>query len=205
MRGFRRLDIAVDRRVLVPRPETELLVEVGLTAPPGATVVDVGTGSGAIALALADERPDLVLHGVDRSADALEVAAANARRLDLPAVAWRHGDLLAGLTAAATDGPLWVLSNPPYIPDGDRDDLPPEVREHDPPLALFGGSDGLDVVRRLVPAARDAGADLLAIEVGAGQAPEVEDVARDAGFATAETLDDLAGIGRVVVARRHPR
>lgn len=216
VRGFRYLDLQVDRRVLVPRPETELLVEVGLALPAGATVVDVGTGSGAIALALADERPDLRIHASDRSAEALAVAAANAARLGLT-IELHHGDLLAGAptggedaAGAAAGSPatdadgerlLAVLSNPPYIPDGDRARLPPEVRDHDPAGALFAGEDGLDVIRRLLPAAVAAGAALTAIEVGAGQAPAVAALARDAGFAETEIRDDLAGIGRVVVAR----
>lgn len=206
VRGFRYLDLQVDGRVLIPRPETELLVEVGLELPEGATVIDVGTGSGAIALALAHERPDLVVHATDVSADALEVARANAERLGLR-VRFHEGDLLAGLGETlgrgGPDGPafLAVLSNPPYIPEADRATLPPEVVRHDPGLALFGGEDGLDVVRRLLPAAHEAAADLIAIEVGQGQPPATVALAHEHGFARTEVRDDLAGIGRVVVAR----
>lgn len=198
VRGFRMLDLRVDGRVLIPRPETELLVELGLELPRGSTVVDVGTGSGAIALALADERPDLVVHATDVSADALEVARENARLLGA-AVTFHEADLLHGLPPLP--GPLAVLSNPPYVPDGDLGSLPPEVRDHDPHLALFGGPDGLDVVRRLLPAARAFGAELVGLEIGAGQAEATAALARAAGFATTEIRDDLAGIGRVVVAR----
>ncbi|MEV4423338.1 peptide chain release factor N(5)-glutamine methyltransferase [Patulibacter sp. NPDC049589] len=198
VRGFRMLDLRVDGRVLIPRPETELLVELGLELPHGSTVVDVGTGSGAIALALADERPDLVVHATDVSADALDVARANAAALG-SRVVFHHLDLVDGLPALP--GPIAVLSNPPYIPDGDLEGLPPEVRDHDPHLALFGGPDGLDVVRRLLPAARALGAELVGVEIGAGQAEATAVLARDAGFAYTEIRDDLAGIGRVVVGR----
>lgn len=198
-RGFRRLDLVVDRRVLVPRPETELLVEVGLELPPGARVVDVGTGSGAIALALADERPDLDVTATDIDEDALAVARENARRLGLE-VAFAVGDLLGGV-----DGPFdAVLANPPYIPDGDRPTLPPDVREHEPPRALFAGPDGLDVHRRLIPEAA-AAAPLVAVEVGAGQAEAVRALMREAGLAETEVRSDLAGIDRVVIGRRTRR
>jgi release factor glutamine methyltransferase len=204
-RGFRMLDLAVDERVLIPRPETELLVELGLELPRGATVVDVGTGSGAIALALADERPDLAVHATDVSAAALEVARENADRLG-SAVTFHEGDLLEAVPAsvgrpATGTGTIAVLSNPPYVPDGDLERLPPEVADHDPHLALFGGPDGLDVVRRLLPAARAFGATLVGVEIGLGQAEATAALARAAGFAHTEIRDDLAGIGRVVVGR----
>jgi release factor glutamine methyltransferase len=199
-RGFRYLELAVDARVLVPRPETELLVEVGLELlPQGARVVDVGTGSGAIALALASERPDLSVVATDFSADALAVARANAARLGLEGVAFLEGDLLAGAESAPLDA---VLSNPPYVADGERATLAPEITRHEPPGALFAGADGLDVIRRLVPAAAAAGVRLLAIELGEGQAPVVLGLMREAGFARLEARRDLAGIERVVVGRR---
>jgi release factor glutamine methyltransferase len=192
---FRHLELAVDRRVLIPRPETELLVEVGLELPPGARVADVGTGSGAVALALADERPDLAITGMDASADALVLARDNARRLHLD-VAFVMGDLLVG-------GPYdAVLANLPYV--GDGEELPPEIAGYEPPAALYGGgADGLDVIRRLVE--RAAGAvplPVLALEVGAEQAEAVEALMRGAGFGAVERRRDLAGHERVVVARR---
>lgn len=195
-RGFRHLDLVVDPRVLVPRPETELLVEVGLELPHGARVLDVGTGSGAIALALADERPDLDITATDIDEDALAVARENARRLGLE-VTFAAGDLLAAV-GGTFDA---VLSNPPYIADGDRATLPPDVRAHEPSRALFAGPDGLDVYRRLIPQAA-AAAPLVAVEVGAGQAQAVIGFMRDAGLTHAEVRPDLAGIDRVVAGRR---
>ena len=195
-RGFRHLELAVDPRVLVPRPESELLVEVGLELPAGARVVDVGTGSGAGALALKLERPHLDVDGADVRADALAVARANAARLGLD-VELVEGDLLAGVGEVDA-----VLSNPPYVAERERATLAPEIVRHEPPGALFAGADGLDVIRRLVPAAARSAARLLAVEVGAGQAPAVGELMRDAGFAQVEARRDLAGIERIVVGRR---
>jgi release factor glutamine methyltransferase len=185
-KGFRHIDVHVDRRVLVPRPETELLVEVGLTLPRGASVHDACTGSGAVALALKHERPDLDVSGSDASADAIDVARTNAARLGLD-VAFTRADLLD----AAGDADA-VLANPPYVEA--RAELPPELA-HEPPAALYAGPDGLDVIRRL---AAECEASLLAIEVGAGQASEVASLMRG----DIEILRDLAGIERVVVSRR---
>ncbi|MGH2840287.1 MAG: peptide chain release factor N(5)-glutamine methyltransferase [Solirubrobacteraceae bacterium] len=193
-RGFRHIELHVDERVLVPRPETELLVDVGLELPVGARVADVGTGSGAVALALKHERPDLDVVATDISAGALAVARANARRLALD-VMFVEGDLLAGMGKVDA-----VLSNPPYVAEGARATLAPEITRHEPPGALFAGEDGLDVIRRLVPAA--AGARLLAIEVGEGQAGEVARLMREAGFGGVDARPDLAGIERVVVGVR---
>jgi release factor glutamine methyltransferase len=194
-RAFRHIELEVDARVLVPRPETELLVDVGLALREGARVLDVGTGSGAVALALKDERPDLSVVGTDVSAAALAVARANAARLGLD-VEFLHGDLLAGIGACEA-----VLSNPPYVRDGERAALAPEIVRHEPPGALFAGADGLDVIRRLIAAAAGV-APLLAIEVGAGQAPAVAQLMSDAGFAAVSVRRDLAGIARVVVGSR---
>jgi release factor glutamine methyltransferase len=194
-RAFRYIELTIDDRVLVPRPESEGLVETGLTLPSGARVVDVGTGSGAIALALKHERPDLEVLGTDVSADALAVARANARTLGLD-VAFVQGDLLD-----AVEGPLdAILSNPPYVAKRDLEELQPEVTA-EPDVAVFGGHDGFEVVRRLVPAAVER-APLVALEVGFGMADLVGDMLREAGAAAIEVQRDLAGIERVVVGRR---
>ncbi len=188
---FRRITLSVDSRVLIPRPETELLVEVALSLPQGSRVVDVGTGSGAVALALKDERPDLSVVGSDVSAEALEVARANALRLGLD-VELVQADLLEGL-----DGPFdAVLANLPYVPEASG--LAPEIERYEPALALYGGPDGLDVTRRLLTMV--PGVSLLALEVTLAAA--VEELLREAGFQSVETLRDLAGHERVVVGRR---
>ena len=194
VKGFRHIDLHVDGRVLIPRPDTETLVEAALDLPRGARVIDVGTGSGAVALALKDERPDLDVTGTDASPGALAVARANAARLGLD-VRFREADLLDG--AGEVDA---VLSNPPYVEDGAP--LQPEIERHEPPAALYAGADGLAVIRRLAAQAGASAARLLALEVGMGQADEVAAVLRDAGFATTETRRDLAGIERVVIGRR---
>ncbi len=191
-KGFRHLELRVDPRVLIPRPDTEALVEWAVQAlPRAARVVDVGTGSGAIALALKDERPDLEVLATDVSPDALAVARANAERLGLD-VAFAEGDLLAGLAADA------VLANPPYVETGAA--LEPELTEHEPALALFAGPDGLDVLRRLVPAILASGARVAGLEVGATQAAAVRAL-WSAGWET-DVGRDLAGRDRVVSAWR---
>jgi release factor glutamine methyltransferase len=196
-KGFRTIELEVDGRVLIPRPETEHLVEAALDLPRGARVADVGTGSGAVALALKAERPDLDVVATDTSAAALDVARANARRLGLD-VELVQGDLLAPVS-----GPLdAVLSNPPYVADADRGSLAPDIAHHEPAEALFAGADGLDLIRRLAPQAAATGAALLALEVGFGQAGAVAELLRAAGFSRTEAVRDLAGIHRVVVGRR---
>jgi release factor glutamine methyltransferase len=197
-RGFRRLELTTDRRALVPRPETELLVEVGLTLSRGARVLDLGTGGGAVALALKDERADLHVTGSDLSEDALTLARANGKHLGLE-VEWLRSDLLADVP----DGLEAILSNPPYVAEEQRTELAPEILRHEPHEALFAGEDGLAVIRELLSqlAGRSRVA-FVALEIGAEQARPVAGLTRAAGFQAVRTERDLAGIDRVVVGER---
>jgi release factor glutamine methyltransferase len=208
---FRHLTLDVDERVLIPRPETELLVELVLErARSGADlVVDVGTGSGAIALALASEGSFTEVLGTDVSLDALTVAAANANLLRARGalrarVSFAHGSLLAPLRAGGRRANI-VVSNPPYIAYDEAQDLPRDVRDWEPPLALFSGGQGLDVSARLVRQAADVLVEggLLALEVDARRASlVVEYVAGDARFQDIGVHLDLTGRERFVLAVR---
>jgi release factor glutamine methyltransferase len=202
-RGFRNLELAVDRRVLIPRPETELLVELAVELNP-ARVLDVGTGSGAIALAVADELPGCAVTATDASPGALEVARANAERLGLSArVRFVEGTL-------PEDGAAFdlVLANLPYVAERDWPTLQPEVTQWEPGEALFAGPDGLDAYRAFIPECGRAfqpqgckSSTAVAVEVGEGQAEAVCALMRGAGFGAVEVRRDLAGIERVVVGR----
>src|SRR5580765_1516481 len=173
---FYGIPLRVTPAVLIPRPETELLVEAVLDHvrrefPPfhPSHILDVGTGSGAIAIALAANLPHALLTAVDVSEDALEVARENAREHGVEGrVRFLNSDLLAGLAGESFD---IVVSNPPYVAESDRETLHPQVREYEPPAALFAGEDGLEIYRQLVPAARAAlkPGGLLALELGHGQ------------------------------------
>ncbi len=208
-KGFRRLDLAVDRRVLIPRPETELLVEVALERRP-ASLLDVGTGSGAIALAVADELPGCEVTATDTSSAALEVARANAERLGL-------ADRVRFLAGTVPEGGAFdlVLANLPYVAEVDWSSLQPEVTEWEPREALLAGADGLDAicsllagrVRPLFDIAQQTATSAavltpaVALEVGEGRAGAVTELLREAGFQETETRCDFAGIERVVVGR----
>jgi release factor glutamine methyltransferase len=197
-RAFRRLELASDPRALIPRPETELLVEVALALPAGARVADVGTGSGAVALALSSERPDLRVTGTDISAEALALARANASALGLE-VQWLSANLLDGI-AERFDA---VLANLPYVREDQRASLAPEIRLHEPAGALFAGADGLSAIRALASQLASAPSiRFAALEVGQGQAAAVAEMFMSAGFPAIRRERDLAGIERVVVGER---
>ena len=192
--------LAVDPRVLIPRPETELLAELALELlPEGGAALDLGTGSGALAIALTLGRPGASVTAVDLSPGALEVARANAGALGA-AVTFLGGDLYAALPAAARFEV--IVSNPPYLPSGELPGLQREVLR-EPLLALDGGADGLDLVRRVVagaPPRLEAGGALL-VEMHESHLEALPALCRAAGFATAEARRDLAGLPRLTLAR----
>jgi release factor glutamine methyltransferase len=200
---FYGLPFLVTPVVLIPRPETEHLVEKVIEM--GACfeqpcIVDVGTGSGAIAVALAHKLPRASVTATDISARALAVARENAKRNGV-AVRFLEGDLLASVAEERFE---IIVSNPPYVVAADRDSLDVEVREFEPGLALFAGDDGLDVYRRLIPAAFDAlvPGGFVALEIGYGQSTAVAELLACAGFEQVEFAPDLQGISRVACARR---
>lgn len=198
---FWSLPFRVSPAVLVPRADTEVLVEEAVKKlPASARILDVGTGSGAIAIALAAERPDASVTALDCSLDALTVARGNAEQNKVAErIAFLEGDL-----QLLPAGPFeMIVSNPPYIPTRDWETLMPEVREYEPRLALDGGADGLDAYRVL---AVQAGKCLvpggwMLVEVGIKQAADVSSLFAAAGLAEIEVRDDYAGIPRVVMAR----
>lgn len=210
---FRGLRLRLTPDVLVPRPETELLVEWALdfvpasASSPRATkraplVVDIGTGSGCIACAIAHARPDVEVIAFDVSAPAVATAGANVEALGLERrVRLVVGDLTAAVGSGCVDA---IVANLPYLPTGWLRDLAPEVRAHEPALALDGGADGLDAIRRLVLDARRvlrAGGALVLETAGDAQVRVAAALLRDAGFVKVETRDDLAGVNRFVAAR----
>ncbi len=201
-RWFRDLELRVDSRVLIPRPETESLVEIGVELRPR-RVLDVGTGSGAVALALAAELPETEVVATDSSPAALGLAGENATRLGLAGrVHFEHGTLPA---AGRFD---LLVANLPYVAGAEWAALAPEIRKWEPREALLAGADGLDAIRALLSELQDREerdapvADAVALEVGAGQAPTVAEMVAAGGFPNTHVRDDLAGIPRVVIGRR---
>ncbi len=192
-KGFRRIELAVDARVLIPRPETELLVELALELEP-LSVLDVGTGTGAIALAIADELPAASVVATDTSLDALAVAQANRDRLGLgERVRLSYGSLEPGSFDL-------LVANLPYVSEGEWQGLAPEIRDHEPREALVSGPTGLEAIEALLAelAVAPEPPRAIGIELGLDQAPTVAGLVRRAGYDRIEIRPDLAGIDRVV-------
>ncbi len=203
--AFRHLFLHVDERVLIPRPETEELVTLALPhIAPGSTVVDVGTGSGAIALALAQESQAGRVIGVDLSAGAIEVAEMNARavlRREYARTEFLQGNLLEPLGDEHVDV---IVSNPPYIALTERAELPPAVKDWEPAQALFGGFDGLSVIRELVAQAeaRLTAGGMLLLEIDARRGAETLALTAEPQWRDGQLVPDAFGRDRFVVARR---
>jgi release factor glutamine methyltransferase len=203
--GFRRLELAVDPRVLIPRPETEVLAELALAACDrlGArVVVDLGTGSGALALALATERDGLQVWATDVSDDALEVAEANRAALGA-GVNLVQGSWYEALPSDVRGWVDVIVSNPPYVSEAEMRELGPEVRDWEPAGALRAGPDGLEDVAAIIQGAPEwlASPGELLVEMAPHQTAQASRLARDAGFEHVEIRTDLAGRERVLVAR----
>ncbi len=206
-KGFWKIMLNVNSAVLTPRPETEVIVDEALKAFPehmAFSILDLGVGSGAILLSILAERPAAKGLGVDISEDALAVARENAANLDLDGrTALLRGDWAAGLGDAGFD---LVVANPPYIPSAVIETLDPEVRDHDPRLALDGGEDGLDPYRILAPeilrVLKPGG--MFAVEIGHDQSAAVEALFREAGAAGVRTIKDLGLRDRVVAGSKNP-
>lgn len=204
--SFHGLTLEVSPAVLIPRPETELLVDAVLAAdlPRGARVADLGTGSGAIAIALLAARSDLRVEALDRSPDALEIALRNAVRHGVADRLRLHEadfDRVRALGGAGLDA---VVSNPPYVSEEEWRELAPEVRDHEPRLALVPGPTGHEAYARIAPAAAAGlrAGGLLALELGWRSEAAARALVADAGFACVDVRPDLAGIPRVLTARR---
>ena len=186
----------VDERVLIPRPETELLVEAAIArAPRAARVLDIGSGSGCIAISLERERQDLDVTSIDISVAALAVASRNARTHQSQ-VRFAASDVFDAIRGELD----LVVSNPPYIPAAEYEQLETEVRDHEPRGALTPGPRGTEVIERILAARR---APVVILEIGFGQLADLRQVA--AGYEVVEVINDLAGIERVVVLSRHGR
>ena len=198
--GFRTITLATDARALVPRPETEGLVELALARlPDDGALLDLGTGTGAIALAVAGERPDAAVTAVDVDAGALALAAENAARLEL-APRLLHSDLYDGLPAGERFDV--IAANLPYVPDGDER-VQPGVHAHEPHGALYAGPDGLDLIRRAIDGApgRLVAGGWLVLEFGIGQAAAIVGLLGESGFTDVAVERDLSGLERYGTGR----
>ncbi len=194
---FMNLRLEVEPGVLIPRPETELLVErVCVGAPPGGAVCDIGTGSGAIGLSVAYERPDLSVTAVDISPEACRIAEANRRRLGLSNIKIFHSDLFNSLSGSFDV----IAANLPYVTEAEYADLQPEVKNHEPKLALTSGEDGLDLIRRIIAAAPEYlnRGGILILEIGASQGPTVAGLMA-VDFKDVEIIRDYNGLDRHVI------
>lgn len=191
----------VDERVLIPRPETELLVEVAIErAPRGGQIIDIGTGSGCIAISIESERTDLHVLGIDRSVAALAVAAHNRAQLD-SRVSLAASDLFDAVRGTFDI----IVSNPPYVPQAEYEQLATEVRVHEPRMALTPGPTGTEIIEQILDAshARLAPKGNVILEVGYGQEDMIREIAEAKRYEIEEFLPDLAGIPRVVVLSAH--
>jgi len=198
-REFMSLDFMVNESVLIPRPETEVLVEaVGRLGKAGSRVLELGTGSGAIAVSLARYNPDWRILATDISTEALLVARENARFHDVAdRIDFLQSDLFDALSSQGSFD--WVVSNPPYITTREMEHLPIDIRDYEPKLALDGGADGLDVIRRIISGAyRILSPDgRLAIEIGYGQSEDVQKIADKTGkYSDYSIIKDYSGIHR---------
>jgi release factor glutamine methyltransferase len=201
--GFRHLELAVGPGVFIPRPETELVAERAMDRlPPGGTLVDIGTGSGAIALAIAHERSDARVIATDAYDSALAWAEKNRDALGL-SVELIPCDLLTGLPEELRGEIDVVVCNPPYVPDGDRGVLAPDVVRHEPHEALFAGADGLDLIRRVADQARAwlRRGGWLVLEIGYDHADAVTKTLKGLGYRRASVARDLAGRNRIAEGR----
>jgi release factor glutamine methyltransferase len=208
---FRGVDLMLDPRVLIPRPESEWVAElaarrlraIGRDAP---VIVDLGTGSGAIALSLAKDFPPAVVHATDVSVGALDVARANGAGNAVPNVQFHRGDWFDALPAALRGRIDLLVSNPPYVAERERADLAPEIVDYEPQTALFAGVDGLDAIRTILRGALGwlAPGGIVVVEHAPDQAAAVVELATTAGLAGAESLPDLTGRPRALLASRAP-
>ncbi|MBI5701877.1 peptide chain release factor N(5)-glutamine methyltransferase [Candidatus Saganbacteria bacterium] len=196
----------VDKSVLIPRPETELLVEICLdTLMPGhnknQSILDIGTGSGAIAVCLAKYLENAAITAIDISKESLAISKKNSDHHNVShRIKHAHSDLFESIKPKRFDA---IISNPPYIPSGDIEELEPNVRDHEPRLALDGGIDGLNIIRDIIKGSKDylKPNGYLFLELGCGQSEQVKKLLEDAGYKNIRIIKDYAGIDRIAKAQ----